>query len=783
MASKRRLSVSLGKLFSKEKSKDEKAFVPEKEDKSKSEQSEKNDLEEMQMMLDDEKKEEGEFKKGDPEATLNTKTGRRNSAPDLVKVLKPYSRTLSQGTVAKLNIPSSTRQSTISEKKNKYSSFARTSIRNLTLFKVPSKETLGPDLGSNLFMKGIEFNSTRPGEILGGTLSKILKWLFINSSEQEFEAHIQPLLFGYRGFCTKDNLLEICLKIHDKNVQTQHNKHVKHRFVRTLKIWLKEWSFDFTTEMTLLDRTVSFVLQNQASILQDDAIELYLLTGILRRNHAKMISLKSSVDTETNTAGRNPPQLSESVNTRRLLDSKDYLSKCWKNSQSLLHYNFSEISKELTIRQLSLFEKVELKELVDKNWTRNNTDLAPNLLRVIERSNKVTYWVATMVLTAPSTQAQIAVVKHFIQIAKKLATLNNFESLTQVVNGLSHSSVSRLKSVFKTLPSTFNQTLTKLKEFTSPNMGYRLYRRRIAKIDCPYFPILAVVLHDYVMIDEVTPSYRKAGAGYINLEKIRTLYSDSTSLLSNVKLYAEFVNNSWLALPSLMEQVTSSRSANFDIKTVHKPSRSPQRGSMTFRLPPVAVVLNSTQTVGADQDRAPSPSRQNMTRRGISPSHFGPTHGSIIGRTLATSRLSRSPSERINEMFREKEESSDDGSLSNLSSSSVIPLFDVLDSLIALSEKDLYDKSLMIEPRSSVSRGTVTFSAPPVEKDENEDLSSTDRIGTVPIHPLLDLQNTSSPNLLTNLSNFSSSMIEDTSSVDGSVSVSVSNSPSFPMLC
>lgn len=105
-----------------------------------------------------------------------------------------------------------------------------------------------------------------------------------------------------------------------------------------------------------------------------------------------------------------------------------------------------DLARELTMEEFELYCSVEPRELVAQAWQKDNKmEIAPNLTRLIERFNKIGYWVATEILTKHDLKMRVKYIKKFIKIAYKCYECNNFNGVMQILSGLNNSSVKRLK--------------------------------------------------------------------------------------------------------------------------------------------------------------------------------------------------------------------------------------------------------------------------------------------------------------------------------------------------
>jgi hypothetical protein len=60
----------------------------------------------------------------------------------------------------------------------------------------------------------------------------------------------------------------------------------------------------------------------------------------------------------------------------------------------------------------------------------------------------VSYWVATEIVMTKSVKDQVAVTKKLVQLCKELYALNNFNTLMEILAGLNHVAVQRLKRMW-----------------------------------------------------------------------------------------------------------------------------------------------------------------------------------------------------------------------------------------------------------------------------------------------------------------------------------------------
>jgi len=65
----------------------------------------------------------------------------------------------------------------------------------------------------------------------------------------------------------------------------------------------------------------------------------------------------------------------------------------------------------------NIFSRVKPNEFLFKAWQRHDRHtVAPNLTAFAERFDKVSFWVATTIVTATSTKKQVAAIEKFVEV-------------------------------------------------------------------------------------------------------------------------------------------------------------------------------------------------------------------------------------------------------------------------------------------------------------------------------------------------------------------------------
>jgi len=131
----------------------------------------------------------------------------------------------------------------------------------------------------------------------------------------------------------------------------------------------------------------------------------------------------------------------------------------------------AELAQQMTLYECMLFRNIKPQECLNQNWNTGRGDiatnhsnnnnieedengetrwqrqikLAPNILAMISRFNRMSYFVATTVLNEKSVTKRTKIVRYFLLVMDALLEINNFNGLMEIMTGLQNTAVFRLK--------------------------------------------------------------------------------------------------------------------------------------------------------------------------------------------------------------------------------------------------------------------------------------------------------------------------------------------------
>jgi len=169
----------------------------------------------------------------------------------------------------------------------------------------------------------------------------------------------------------------------------------------------------------------------------------------------------------------------------------------------VLDFPPAKIAQQLTYIDFQMFSAVRFNEFYHCAWSKKNCEQnAPNLVRLIERFNKVSQWIQTSIVRVRDLKKRTAVLARFIHIAQEFEWLHNFQGMMMVNAALNNSAISRLKHTWAALGDEDRERFDSIQNFFSPYHNYASYRQKLRTSVPPIVPFMALFLTDLTFIDE-----------------------------------------------------------------------------------------------------------------------------------------------------------------------------------------------------------------------------------------------------------------------------------------
>ncbi|CAF4280897.1 unnamed protein product, partial [Rotaria magnacalcarata] len=173
-----------------------------------------------------------------------------------------------------------------------------------------------------------------------------------------------------------------------------------------------------------------------------------------------------------------------------------------KNKTVSLGFNNIEpqtLAAQLTYLEWKILRRItftDYKAYAIKNTLQDN----PRLERSIQFFNGLSTWIQCMVLSKMTPKQRAEIIHKFLDVAKYLRELQNFNTCLAVIGGISHSALARLSKTMMCLSPEDIKLLTEMTDLLSSNSNYAQYRKNLSECEGFKIPIIGVHLKDIISL-------------------------------------------------------------------------------------------------------------------------------------------------------------------------------------------------------------------------------------------------------------------------------------------
>ncbi|KAH9099488.1 hypothetical protein Ae201684P_018502 [Aphanomyces euteiches] len=248
-----------------------------------------------------------------------------------------------------------------------------------------------------------------------------------------------------------------------------------------------------------------------------------------RADHAPVSLHRPASHAPFQTTFQTPLTRSTSDNTRERAKCTTALPR----SEPFGGMSAQEVADQLTLIEEHKYQKIIPRELTNKNWTgEHKHELAPNVMALIEHFDARADWVSSEILHPKlnTPQQRFKMVSFFIDVADACYRLRNFNSLFEIVTGLTAPCLKQLESTWKLVPTSQIEHLERLKRVCSADDNYRAYREEYAAAEgYPRLPTISIVVKDLFGFEESMPTKEKCLIHFRKCRKICQVIRDALS--------------------------------------------------------------------------------------------------------------------------------------------------------------------------------------------------------------------------------------------------------------
>ncbi|PRP86108.1 hypothetical protein PROFUN_03095 [Planoprotostelium fungivorum] len=400
-----------------------------------------------------------------------------------------------------------------------------------------------------------------------GSLSAIIRWLIAENTDSKL---LSCFLCNLSAFKTKAvDILQTITNIYGTIdcTNSSYMTKTKGRVIEFSIIWLESCPAEECQDPYFIEKLNEF-----SSILLVDSfrVEVDEISSCIQRIHDQqlLIVTEELLQNDGIVPGQKvnvtPVKQQQGLRSRATSlvspDSKNRILKLSDSSPAawgpvkFKHMTVHDIATQLHAIETEIFCRIDIrKEFNNVCWTKvDSRVICPNITSLIDRSNRVSFWVVTEIMTCIGENKQTEAIKKFISIGIECKRRNNFNSSMEVFAGLSVHTVNRLTNAWRNLPEKSRREFEELENFFSAVNNYRLTRERHYRAELrrlngmvldgtyqehypyPLLPYLGVILRDVLFCDEANDNYVDlAGNRVINFFKMRIL----GSILHDVQMY------------------------------------------------------------------------------------------------------------------------------------------------------------------------------------------------------------------------------------------------------
>ncbi|VDM41186.1 unnamed protein product [Toxocara canis] len=209
------------------------------------------------------------------------------------------------------------------------------------------------------------------------------------------------------------------------------------------------------------------------------------------------------------------------------------------DSYDLLTLHPLEIGRQVTLLQFDLYRAIKPIELVGSAWTKRDKDQrSPQLLKLIDHSTMLTYWVARSIVETPSLEERVGMFSRVLEVMAVFEELNNFTGLVALYSALNSSSVYRLKACWERIDREKQMCYEKFKKLCNPHWKEMI--QRLQSINPPCVPFFGHYLSKIFFYEEGNSTFVQNSDEDLSHEQVNGEGATNTNIL-NRKVLVSFV--------------------------------------------------------------------------------------------------------------------------------------------------------------------------------------------------------------------------------------------------
>ncbi|KAF9270825.1 ras GEF [Marasmius fiardii PR-910] len=182
------------------------------------------------------------------------------------------------------------------------------------------------------------------------------------------------------------------------------------------------------------------------------------------------------------------------------LSSKATKSKKKKDPRGdLLRLDYADVAEQLCLLEFNHYSKITPQECIRYAKTQSGKSVE-HLNTFCSTHDKIAAWVTNSVLDSTVLARRADTVDFWIKVAEKCRALNNFASMSAIINALSSTVIARLHLTWAHVNK--KHTLESLAKQNEPTGNFAVYRNLQINAEGPCVPFVGMYLNDIVHIKD-----------------------------------------------------------------------------------------------------------------------------------------------------------------------------------------------------------------------------------------------------------------------------------------
>ncbi|VDK53731.1 unnamed protein product [Anisakis simplex] len=271
----------------------------------------------------------------------------------------------------------------------------------------------------------------------------------------------------------------------------EYQRPVQCRVLSVIRQWINGHWYDFECDEVLLENLCSFLEETDRQSNVTNQHKKWcksIQTCIDRKRRLDSVQTPAVVDSVDE--GIPPPLNSPNSFAPAKPPIVWHTAKKGEiNTYDLLTLHPLEIGRQITLLQFDLYRAIKPIELVGSAWTKHDKDRrSPQLLKLIDHSTMLTYWVAKTIVETPSLEERVGMFSRVLEVMSVFEELNNFTGLVALYSALNSSSVYRLKACWERIDREKQVCYEKFKKLCNPHWKEMITRLQTINPPCvPFF--------------------------------------------------------------------------------------------------------------------------------------------------------------------------------------------------------------------------------------------------------------------------------------------------------